>query len=165
VVETVSGGLGGTPEDRARQKIDKFLEASGWAVLDRQYFDPRTSRGIAVREHSLVTGSADYLLFVDRAVVGVLEAKLEGTTLSVVSEQTQKYLEGIPESLLQGRAAPFAYESTGTMPFTKTVNQRFNIYQPYYRRGGLRLYPLPKGWAFMGSAGFSGMSLTRSWMN
>jgi type I restriction enzyme R subunit len=91
-MDTVSGGVGGTPEDRARQKIDKLLEAAGWAVQDRQDFDPRVSRGIAVREHPLETGSADYLLFVDRAVVGVLEAKPEGTTLSGVSEQTQKYL-------------------------------------------------------------------------
>jgi type I restriction enzyme R subunit len=67
-----------------------------------------------VREFPLDTGSADYLLFVDRRAVGVIEAKPEGSTLGGVSDQSQKYLDGMPARLLQGRSAPFAYESTGT---------------------------------------------------
>ena len=35
-------------------------------------------RGVAVREFPLETGYADYLLFVDRKAVGVVEAKAEG---------------------------------------------------------------------------------------
>jgi type I restriction enzyme R subunit len=100
----------GTPEEMARRQIDQLLVDAGWAVQDRDTHDPRVSRGIAVREFPLDTGSADYLLFVDRQVAGVIEAKPEGTTLSGVSEQSQKYLDGIPARLLQGRAAPFAYE-------------------------------------------------------
>jgi len=53
--------------------------------------------------------------------VGVIEAKPEGTTLSGVSDQSQKYLEGMPARLLQGRPAPFAYESTGTETYFRDV--------------------------------------------
>ena len=51
------------------------------------------SLGIAVREFPMSSGPTDYLLFVDRRAVGVIEAKKEGTTLSGVSEQTEKYLK------------------------------------------------------------------------
>lgn len=37
-----------------------------------------TGPGVAVREYPLTWGSADYLLFVDRQAVGVIEAKKEG---------------------------------------------------------------------------------------
>jgi len=43
--------------------------------------------GVAVREFPLKSGSADYLLFVDRRPVEVVEAKPQGTTLSGVAEQ------------------------------------------------------------------------------
>jgi len=121
VVETASVEAGGKPEEKARRKIDGLLEDAGWAVQYREDFNPGASRGIAVREYPLETGSADYLLFVDRRVVGVIESKPEGTTLSGVSEQSQKYLDGIPDRLLQGRSAPFAYESTGTETYFRDV--------------------------------------------
>jgi len=57
--------------------------------------------GAAVREYPLKSGFADYLLFVDRHAVGVVEAKPEGTTLSGVSEQTEKYLRNFPENIPQ----------------------------------------------------------------
>ena len=39
----------GTPEEKARRKIDQLLIDAGWAVQDRDTHDPRASRGIAVR--------------------------------------------------------------------------------------------------------------------
>jgi type I restriction enzyme R subunit len=41
--------------------------------------------GVAVREFPLKVGFVDYMLFVDRQAVGVIEAKPEGTTPSGVS--------------------------------------------------------------------------------
>ena len=52
-------------------------------------------RGVAVREYPLRWGSADYLLFVDREAVGVIEAKKEGVTLTGVELQADKYSEGV----------------------------------------------------------------------
>lgn len=44
-------------------------------------------------------GRVDYLLYVDRAVVGVIEAKPQGTPLSGVEWQSAMYAEGLPPDL------------------------------------------------------------------
>ncbi len=76
-------------EAETRQNlIDPKLEAAGWTLQDRKNMNLFASRGIAVREFPLDTGFADYLLFVDRQAVGVVEAKAEGTPLSGVAEQS-----------------------------------------------------------------------------
>ena len=87
------------PEERARQNIDELLTAAGWAIQDREQMDLGESRGVAIREFPKAPGTPDYLLFIDRKVAGAIEAKPEGTTLSGVSEQTEKYLTGIPTEL------------------------------------------------------------------
>jgi len=56
-------------------------------VQSRHAINLYASRGVAVCEFPLETGEADYLLFVDRKAVGVVEAKPEGVTLSGVAEQ------------------------------------------------------------------------------
>lgn len=72
--------------------------------------------GIAVREFRLRTGSADYLLYVDQHVVGVIEAKPAGHTLTGVETQSAKYTKGLPDGLPNFRLPlPFAYESTGSV--------------------------------------------------
>lgn len=76
--------------------------------------DFTASRGVAIREFPLKTGFADYMLFVDRKAVGIVEAKKEGTSLSGVATQSQKYLNGLPPHVQRvGTPLPFAYESTG----------------------------------------------------
>ena len=67
-----------TPEELACINIDKQLTACGWIVQSRAEMNLYAGRGIAVREFPLSTGEADYLLFVDRKAVGVVEAKPEG---------------------------------------------------------------------------------------
>ena len=84
------------PEEQARQKIDDLLTQAGWAVQDRDRFNLRASRGVAIREFSLSTGAADYLLFVDTDAVGTVEAKKVGETLIGVEEQSAKYRMGLP---------------------------------------------------------------------
>lgn len=44
-------------------------------------------------------GEADYLLFLDGVAAGVVEAKKEGDTLTGVEIQTEKYSEGLLDSL------------------------------------------------------------------
>jgi len=106
------------PEEKARQVIDNLLEAAGWKVQNLQEVDLGAALGVAVREFPLKAGAADYLLFVDRKAVGVIEAKPEGTTLSGVAEQSSKYVESVPDNLpAVQEPLPFAYESTGTETF------------------------------------------------
>ncbi|MCK4252067.1 DEAD/DEAH box helicase family protein, partial [candidate division WOR-3 bacterium] len=103
------------PEEKARQKIDQLLEAAGWQIQDLREINLGVSLGVAVREFPLKRGPTDYLLFVDRTAVGVIEAKPEGHTLSGVAEESDKYISGIPEGLPHVQEPlPFAYESTGT---------------------------------------------------
>ncbi len=107
-----------TPEAKARIAIDRMLAASGWVVQDSRAVNLSAARGVAVREFVLKAphGRADYLLFVDAAAVGVIEAKKEGETLTGVEWQSAKYVDGLPDEIptaLEG-ALPFAYESTGT---------------------------------------------------
>ena len=102
------------PEERARQNIDRLLAESGWVVQDRNRLNLYDMRGVAVREFPLETGEADYLLFVDRKAVGIIEAKPEGTTLSGVAEQAGQYTIGLPSNIPHVTLPlPFQYESTG----------------------------------------------------
>jgi len=103
-----------TPEELARQNIDRQLIAAGWVIQDRAQMNLYAGRGVAVREFPLQTGEADYLLFVDRKAVGVVEAKPEGTTLSGVADQAAKYSVGLPPNIPHVTLPlPFLYESTG----------------------------------------------------
>jgi type I restriction enzyme R subunit len=63
------------PEAFARQTIDAQLEAAGWVIQDYNSISPGLGPGpgVAIREFPLKTGFADYLLFVDRMAVGVVE--------------------------------------------------------------------------------------------
>jgi type I site-specific restriction endonuclease len=89
-----------TPEEKARETIDRLLSAAGWIVQNRSDANIDAGQGVAIREFSLGQfGEADYLLFVDGQAAGVVEAKKEGSTLVGVEIQTQKYSEGIPDAL------------------------------------------------------------------
>ena len=107
-----------TPESLARQNIDTQLTACGWVVQDRAGMNLYAGRGVAVREFPLQTGFADYLLFVDKKAVGVIEAKQEGITLSHVAEQAARYSVGLPANIPHVTLPlPFLYESTGVETF------------------------------------------------
>ena len=105
------------PEQRARQEIDERLAACGWAVQDYRHAALAAAQGVAVREVPTGAGPADYVLFVDRQAVGVIEAKKAGSTLTGVEPQTGKYRNAYPDELpaftAEG-ALPFGYESTGS---------------------------------------------------
>ncbi|WP_298801892.1 DEAD/DEAH box helicase family protein [uncultured Pseudokineococcus sp.] len=108
-------------EARARALIDAQLTAAGWSVQDRGDINLWAAKGVAVREVPMAPGHgrADYLLYVDRRVVGVLEAKPEGTRLSGVEWQSAMYATGLPADVrhkavtTDGRL-PFVLESSGT---------------------------------------------------
>ena len=117
-----------TPEAKARVEIDRMLAAAGWVVQDARAVNLSASRGVAVREFVMKKphGRADYLLFVDGAAAGVIEAKKEGETLTGVEWQSAKYVEGLPDEIpaaVEG-ALPFVYESTGPAEtrFTNTLD-------------------------------------------
>lgn len=103
-----------TPEQIAREKIDKLLEAAGWVLQDRKDFNKNEALGVAVREFPMSSGTCDYLLFVDGKAAGVIEAKKIGSPLGNVSSQSEKYIHSPREHLeCWQKPLPYHYESTG----------------------------------------------------
>ena len=105
-----------TPEDRARETIDRLLTGAGWTIQSRDETNINAARGVAIRQFPLKPGygEADYLLYVDGIPSGVVEAKKEGATLSGYEIQTEKYSVGLPPELKPARKPlPFCYQSTG----------------------------------------------------
>jgi type I restriction enzyme R subunit len=108
-------------EQRARELIDRQLVDAGWVVQDRSAMNLFAGQGVAVREVVMAKGHgrADYLLYVDKRAVGVIEAKPVGTTLSGVEWQSAMYAEGLPTDVrlkaltVEGRL-PFVFEASGT---------------------------------------------------
>lgn len=104
------------PEDKARETIDDLLKKAGWRVVNQDEVNIKAFQGIAIRAFSLKPGhgEADYLLYVNGKAAGVIEAKKQGVTLIGVEIQSEKYTNGLPDSLpAWQRPLPFAYESTG----------------------------------------------------
>lgn len=69
--------------------------------------------GVAVREYPTATGPADYVLFVDREPLGVVEAKKTDSILIFAEEQTERYAFSALKWRLNAQPLPFLYESTG----------------------------------------------------
>jgi len=143
------------PEDKAREEIDRQLKAIGWVLQDKDELNLGAGVGIAVRNFSLPTGPCDYLLFIDRKVAGVIEAKPEGVTLTGVSEQSERYIiSGLPKHL--GRWSTdhlvFGYESTGTETLFRDMrdpNSRSRNVFAFHRPEAL-LATLQQGTSFRG---------------
>jgi type I restriction enzyme, R subunit len=131
-------------EQRARVLIDRQLTDAGWAVQDKKDLNLFADQGIAVREVIMAKGHgrADYLLYVDQAAVGVIEAKPQGTPLSGVEWQSAMYAEGLPADVrlkavtTDGRL-PFVFEASGSEThFT-------NGYDPNPRARRIFAFPQP----------------------
>ncbi|VVB84245.1 Uncharacterised protein [uncultured archaeon] len=112
----MDGNINQFPEQEARDNIDKQLRAAGWAVQDKDKIEWNESVGIAIRGYQTDAGPTDYLLFVERKPVGLIEAKKEDEGLKLISHEPQaenyatsklKYFDNDP--------LPFVYESTGTI--------------------------------------------------
>lgn len=108
-------------EQRARVLIDRQLDDAGWSVQDKKALNLFAAEGVACREVVMKQGHgrADYLLYVDKQVIGVVEAKPAGTTLSGVEWQSAMYASGLPaEARLRAvtvdERLPFVFEASGT---------------------------------------------------
>ena len=134
-----------SPEERAREIIDEHLFQAGWVVQDPKDIDLVNNHGVAVRERNLSkdAGRVDYLLYINRKIVGVIEAKPSGHTLSEVSWQSRRYSKGLTDSqkliaVLQRDELPFIFEATGTeIHFT-------NLYDPEPRARSIFNFQKPE---------------------
>ncbi|MDT0264085.1 DEAD/DEAH box helicase family protein [Jatrophihabitans sp. DSM 44399] len=132
-------------EQRARVLIDAQLGAAGWHVCDLNQLDLINHPHSAVREVIMKSGSgrADYVLYIDRKIVGVIEAKPEGTPLSGVEWQSAMYASGLSARqqlravAVDGRL-PFVFEASGT------ETHYTNGYDPTPRARKLFAFPQPQ---------------------
>ncbi len=105
------------PEQIARDNIDDLLKASGWSVQDKRKIDLAQGQGQAIREYPTDTGPADYVLFVNKKAVGVIEAKRESKAenITTVEDQTDGYASAKLKWVRNSEPLPFLYESTGVI--------------------------------------------------
>lgn len=83
--------------------IDPLLESEGWKVLPFSNDERIPSVGTyAVTERPAGEGFADYTLFIDGSIVGIIEAKKEGKAIQEVLPQAERYAKAIKE-------VPFLY--------------------------------------------------------
>lgn len=109
-------GTSMTPEEKARQKIDRWFTEAGWEVVNRDEYEP-TCSAVAIRE-GLLKGNleADYFLFINGKAVGILEAKREEVDAhsDIVCEQAMLYARSVP-NIYQAyqKPLPFIFTSNG----------------------------------------------------
>mgnify|MGYP001252751569 CR=1 FL=1 len=104
-----------TPEQIARDNIDRKLREAGWSVQSKDRIDWQAGPGVAVRHYLTQEGKeTDYTLFVNRKPAGIIEAKKEeeGHHLITVEEQSAEYAAS-KLRYLNNDPLPFIYESTG----------------------------------------------------
>jgi type I restriction enzyme R subunit len=104
-----------TPESRARLQIDQKLELAGWTIQDMQQLNLAAGMGVAVREYPTDSGPADYVLFVNRHAVGVIEAKKDsaGENLTATEAQTERYATANLKWRQDNTPLRFLFEATG----------------------------------------------------
>ncbi|MDP2207796.1 MAG: type I restriction-modification enzyme R subunit C-terminal domain-containing protein [Bacteroidota bacterium] len=102
------------PEQIARDNIDEQLIASDWVIQTKDKINLAAGVGVAVREYQTDIGPADYILFVNRKPVGVIEAKRkeEGIHLTTHESQTEEYATS-KLKYLNNEPLVFLFESTG----------------------------------------------------
>ena len=104
------------PEQLARDAIDQLLLGSGWLVQSKKQINLQAGRGVAVREYQTEVGPADYILFINKKPVGLIEAKREeeGVRLTMHEDQAEGYANA-KLRLLNNEPLRFVYESTGEL--------------------------------------------------
>ena len=103
------------PEQKAREKIDKWLEEVGWTVVSREeYTDAINAQ--AVKENLMIGNlEADYMLFLNGKAIAVLEAKRAENQLGDdVKAQAENYTRILPSTNQYWfNPIPFVFISNG----------------------------------------------------
>ena len=121
-----------TPEEKARQKIDRWFADAGWKVVNRDEYEP-TCTAVAIRE-GLLKGNleADYFLFINGKAVGVLEAKREETDAfaSKVCDQATLYARSVPNIYqVYQKPLPFIFTSNGEELYCCDFREQYSCFK------------------------------------
>lgn len=103
-----------TPEQKAREIIDKKLLQSGWVLQDVKSLNPMAALGVAVREFPTSTGPVDYALFIDGIPIGIVEAKKTDAAenITTIEAQSARYANSTFKWVKCDYRIRFVYEAT-----------------------------------------------------
>jgi type I restriction enzyme, R subunit len=119
------------PEKVTRKKrIDANLKNLGWNIVPYETgLNTSTLTQHAVEEYPTSNGPADYALFVNGQLLGIVEAKKYGIGAQNVLEQAKRYARGVVHSI--GRwgeyMVPFLFSSSGEQVYFLDVRQPQNL--------------------------------------
>lgn len=108
-----------------KRRIDPKLDAAGWRLLKK------ASAGAGrTEEEETENGPADYALWLDQRIVGVVEAKKLTVGPQNVLTQAARYSRGIEPAVASGNydghRAPFLYSTNGEVIWFHDVRHPFN---------------------------------------
>lgn len=108
-----------------KARIDPKLDAAGWPFR-RNGAD--ATRPVRTEEEPTSSGPADYALWLDKRIVGVVEAKKLTLGPQNVLTQAQRYARGIPSSSydFDGLRCPFLYATNGEVLWFQDVRHPLN---------------------------------------
>jgi len=115
-----------------KKRIDQKLKSSllNWTIIhnDKVKNLSKLTRH-AVEEYPTEKGPADYALFVDGKLLGIIEAKKIAVGAENVLEQAKRYSRGVPNTIGEWREykVPFMYSTNGELIFHLDVRRKENI--------------------------------------
>ena len=113
-----------------RKRIDPQLKAVGWEIVPFVEGMPTaTLSRHAVEEFPTANGPADYALFLDGQIVGVIEAKKVSRGAAGILTQAERYATGITGSPhnFRGRRVPFLYSTNGEAIYFHDVREELAV--------------------------------------
>lgn len=125
-----------TPEEKARQKIDRMFSDAGWDVINREEYSAGMT-AVAIREGILQGNKeADYFLFLNGKAVGVLEAKREEVDITAqsVSEQAEDYARSVPSCYPSfSDPLPVVMKSNGKELYIRDMREPDSQYEALFK--------------------------------
>ena len=112
-----------------KKRIDKKLKALNWKIIaHKEGLDTSSLSAHAVEEYPTKTGPADYALFVEGKLLGVIEAKKVSVGAGNVLEQAKRYSQGVPNTIGEWRKykIPFLYSTNGEQIYHLDARKKEN---------------------------------------
>ena len=111
-----------------KKRIDAKLESPllNWEIISNdKVADTSELTAHAVEEYPTQTGPADYALFVEGKLLGIIEAKKIAVGAENVLEQAKRYSRGVANTVgeWRGYRVPFLYSTNGEMVFHLDVRK------------------------------------------
>lgn len=116
-----------------KRSIDPRLDAAGWTFVPRDAVTPLGP--CRTEEQPTKSGPADYALWLDGRIVGIVEAKRPTTDPRNVLSQATRYARGLPRGDFDfgGLRAPFLYATNGREIWFRDVRHPKNEVQQLTR--------------------------------